>query len=175
MSNQIDFPFPDDQMPPEKKRSQNDEIIDHLFQVLPAMSLNDIHEKLKKRGFVVSRSAVKNAIAHLRDNAHEYQWTIPHVHTHCTEAQKYFAILIEKDRTFHTDPSYREHLADGTSSIVKRLSTESRNQCVMLRAAADATYLTKNIREELKDMADECSSIHNKARRVLRYLKSNNG
>lgn len=174
MSGTIEFPFSED-FPPKKKQSHLDEVIEHIFQVLPAASINEIGARLKKRGLLLTESTVRGALARLRKQATDYQWTIPHVNGTTASDQKYFAILIDKDKTFHTDPAYKANLAGGTVSIVKRLSTESKNQSLMLEAAASATYLSTNVRAELKEMAEECRSIHNKARRVLRYMKSSNG
>jgi hypothetical protein len=175
MPVQLSFPNGGD-FPPEKRRTKLDSVIDHIFQVLPAASVKQIQERLAKRGLSIKMDGVRDAVRHLRKRAMEYQWTIPHVHTgKTTGEEKYFAILVEKDKLFHTDPAFKGHLASGTASIVSRLATESKNQSVMLKSAAEATYISKPLREELREMAEECSSMHNKARRVLRYLKANNG
>lgn len=172
----VQIPFPQDaDFPPKRPDSRYDQVIEHLFQVLPASSVNEIIERLNKRGLNVTEGTMRGALKHLRKNADVYQWTVPHVNTSRISEMKYFAILLEKDKTFHSDPGCRRSLTEGTKTIVSRIATESKNQSVMLQAAAQATYLSRPIREELTEMADECTSLHKKARRVLRYLKSNNG
>jgi hypothetical protein len=175
MAVQVEFPEGAD-FPPGKRRSKKDEILDHLFQVLPATSVRQLCERLVKRGLVIKEAGVRDAVRHLRKHAMDYLWTIPHVNGgKTTSAEKYFALLIEKDKSFHTDPVFKGHLSSGTATIVTRIATESKNQSMMLKAAAEATYLSRPLREELREMGEECASVHNKARRVLRYLKANNG
>jgi hypothetical protein len=170
----LQFPDDDYEGPPKKKRSVMDEIIDNIFQVLPAESALQISDRLKDRGVTIGVQYTRGALRFLRAHSDEYQWTVPHVSSVVIPGDlKYFHLLLEKDGTFHCDPMFLSHLADGTEHIVKRIATESRNQCGMLRAAANATYLRPNIRQELREMADECAGIHSKARRVLRYLKDN--
>jgi hypothetical protein len=172
MAEQLTFPG---DFPPEKKRSELDIIIDHIYQVLPAPSGKKIVERLKQRGLPVNMEGIRRAIKYLRKHCAEYQWTIPHVHTGRTNDDKYFALLMAKDRSFHVDPRFKGSLSSGTVSIVTRVATESRNQSAMLKAAADATYISKALREGYRDMAEDLLFVSNKARRVLRDIKANNG
>jgi hypothetical protein len=163
-------------LPPQKRHKQIDDIIDQIFQVLagqPARSVAEIHQRLLKQGLRLSEEKLRGVISHLRKHADFYQWTIPHVRGgRPTDTDRYHVILVTKDQDFYTDPAFKGHLLGGTSSIVKRVASESKNQSMMLRAAAQANHISKNLRAELNEMAEELDSTSRKAKRVLRYVKT---
>ena len=158
--------------PPPRKKKRTDEVIDHMFMALPARGLLEIVDRLNKKGLNVTLSIVRKAVAHLRRHSNLYEWTIPHVKTNSEMDNKYFVLLIDKDKNYHTDPCYRKNLAHGTDKILLRVSTESKNQREMLLAAATATYVNPALRAEYKEMADDCEALYRKANRVIRMNKA---
>lgn len=168
--------FPDDgaKSPPAPKQKAIDQLVDAIFMALPADSIPQIQQRLAKSGLTVAQSSLRSAIAYLRKHADYYQWTIPHVITSSgLHENKYFALLLEKDKTFHSDLSSQEHLRNGCKSTVKRIATQSKIQAVSLRAATAASYMSKKNRDELNELADECEGVSKKANRTLRYMDVN--
>lgn len=174
------IPFSDgDKVPPRRRQKKFDLIIDAIFQVLPAASVKEIHERLLAtelaRKIAIKENIVRGAIAHLRKNSRIYQWTIPHVPTHPSYEGKYFAIMINKDESFSSDPGYIEKFTDGTTGIIRRILTESMNHSMMCKAAAASKNISRPLRTSFEDLAEDAHTLASKARRVLRNLESNQG
>jgi hypothetical protein len=177
MGTQLPIPFPDGgDFPPPKRHKKVDDIIDVLFQCLPAASGKIILQRLEKRGIHITYNYLMNVISDLRRNCIEYQWTIPHVKSGIpTGENKFFHILVTKDKVFYSDPEFRGHLADGSESMLTRIQTESSHQGSMLKAASEAQYGSRFLKEVFSDMSEECLALSKKAGRVLRTMKAGNG
>src|SRR6478609_10543975 len=118
--------------PKPGETSLRDKIIERMFDALPATTMDEIAQRVRPKmsGYRIPTSYFHRALAHLRKNPEKYGWTVPHVGGDSTQENRYFAMLVERDGSYHFDqsPSSMAHLHDGSKSIVSRIATESANQ-----------------------------------------------
>jgi hypothetical protein len=159
---------------PEKgQMSQRDKVIELMFDALPATTMREIAAKIRRRMPEAHDRSVHQALEHLRKNTEKYGWTVPHVGGDSTKKDRYFALLVERDGTYHFDdsPESRGHLRDGSKSMVMRIATESNNQSTMLLIAAK--HERKQTRRlELRNLGLDCEYV---ARKALALAQSMGG
>src|SRR6476619_6576413 len=133
--------------------SKKDKIIEVMFDALPATTMEEIVEKIRRKMPEIEDWDVPRALSHLRKNTEKYGWTIPHVGGNATKENRYFALLVERDGSYYFDksPESMAHLHDGSRSIVSRIATESGNQASMLLIAAKHTR-KRNRRFEINNL-----------------------
>jgi hypothetical protein len=174
MAKQIKFPG-DADFPPPKRHKKIDDILDMLFQCLPAPSGEVIQGRLAEKGIDINYAYLMVVISYLRKHCDEYNWTIPHVKAGAPSGEdKFFHILLEEDGTFFSDPQFQGHLTDGSASMLTRLQTESENQASMLRAASEAEHGSRFLKQVFSDMGEECRAMSKKCGRILRIMKAGN-
>lgn len=144
--------------------SQKDQIIEVMFDVLPATTANEITKKMQRKLPWTTEAHVEKALRHLRKNTEKYGWTVPHVGGDSTKKDRYFALLVERDGSYHFDdsPESRSHLRDGSKSMVMRIATESNNQATMLLIAAKHERKPTR-RLELRNLGLDCEYVARKA------------
>lgn len=143
-----------------------DNVIDALFQALPANSFKEMLGGMNVLGFNMTDGSLRTAIRYLRKNCNRYGWTIPHV----GNPPIYFALLCEKDGEYSHDHLYKASLMDGSKSMTRRIVTQTANQAASLRAASQATHLSRANREKLIDLAEDYEYLTRKTMKVLRQV-----
>jgi hypothetical protein len=160
----------------ELLETRRDQLIEGIYDTLPATTYSEITDKLNKKGFKTNRGQVNNAIAHLRINSASYGWTIPHVKRggpdQNTDEDRYIALLVDRDGHYELDQNKEAilHITNGIVGDLQQTATMMQNEVAAIRIAATHTR-SINKRSSLNDLADDFSYIARKAAAVVRDLK----
>jgi len=155
--------------------TRRDQIIEAIYDALPATSYSEITDRLNKKGFKTNRGQVNNAIAHLRINSAGYGWTIPHVKRGpdvAADKNRYVGLLVDRDGRYELDQNKEAvlHITNGIVGDLQQTSTMMQNEVAAIKIAATHTR-SINQRTRLNDLADDFSYIARKAAAVVRELK----
>lgn len=157
--------------PKPNETSKKDKIIELMFNVLPATTMEEIATRIRHKIPNVNRRDVQIALGHLRRNTEKYGWTVPHVGGDAKQKNRYFVLLVEKDGSYYFDknPESVGNMQDGSKSIVNRIATESSNQAVMCRIAAIHTR-KRNRRFEWNALAMDIDYVARKAKALAQNI-----
>jgi len=155
-----------------KHVSRMDQLIEDIFDALPASSYEDIASRVSgRKRFTTSVAMVNNALAHLRANAAAYGWTVPHVIRGASEDNRYIALLVDRDGHYELDQNSeaRGHITNGAAGTLQQVATMMENERFAIRVAATHTR-SINARAKLNDLADDFAYIARKAAAAVREL-----
>lgn len=155
------------------------QIIEDIFDVLPAKTYYDIAKKLRTKGWNVGCGVVSNALTTLRRNPAEYGYTVPHIkrgmaRRYERNEDRLICILVDRDGHYELDsnPLARKHINAGAIATAQHAATMLSNEAKALELAATNTR-SINARARIKDLADDFGYVARKAVAVVRDLKDN--
>ena len=173
MANIAQFP-----VPPEK--SNNDKLVDALFQALPAHSHQEIAHKMgKELGRKVKLWEVGHVLLHLRLNCHVYGWTVPAASRGSKskaerKQHRFFHVLVEKGRDPEFDAAHETQLNSGLVSTISHATTSLQNESEALAIAAN--YCASSAAKKwVRSLARRMKQICEDAKEVLDMLSDGNG
>jgi len=161
----------------DEDETRRDQIIEAIFDALPADSYEDIVTKVNRATRLrVTHAQVNNAIAHLRSHSAQYGWTIPHVKRGPgvgMDEGRFVAYLVDRQGHYELDvnPDAGRHLANGMSATIKHTASMMKNASAATRIAATHTR-SVNARNRLNDLADDFAYIARRAAAVVRDLEA---
>lgn len=165
-------------MPDEEEETLRDQMIEAIFDTLPATSYDEITTKLNRAGWRTNVGVVNNRIAHLRSHSGGYRWTIPHVKRGCaaedgSDEGRYIAVLVDRDGHYELDenPDASRHIYNGIGGTIQQTATMMSNAQAATRIAATHTR-SVNARNKLNDLASDFEYIARKAAAVVRELNA---
>ncbi len=85
------------------------------------------------------------------------------------EHGRFFAVLVEKDGTFHYDDEHRQHFHNGTRSTVASISQQMRN-CKAIVATLMQYERSPIKREYLGELEEHFDYTAKRTARVLRFM-----
>jgi hypothetical protein len=147
-------------------------ILDHLFQVLPGSSYEDLTYRINVRGCPVNVSTIAYVISILRRQSAKWGWTIPHVKRGKPmpgEEHRYFVVLLEKDGQYTIDKEDKENLARGLISTIKLLVTQSTNNAAATEMAA-VNSTQKPYANMLREWSEDWKYIARQGRKLQRLV-----
>jgi hypothetical protein len=156
--------------------TRRDQIIEAIFDALPATSYEDITRTVNKETKLKTNiGQINNCIAHLRANCAAYGWTIPHVKRGGAVEQddgRYIALLVDRDGHYELDqnPDAARHISNGITGTLRQTMTMMQNMTAATRIAATHTR-SSNSRARYNDLADDFAYIAKKAAAVVREIE----
>jgi hypothetical protein len=160
----------------EEEDSKVDQLIEAIFDALPATSYEEITRKVVKATKLKTNiGQINNAICHLRANCAEYGWTIPHVkrgNAIDSDKGRYIALLVDRQGHYELDqnPDATRHISNGITGTIKQTMSLMQNVGTASRIAATHTR-SVNQRARLNDLASDFEYIARKAAAVARDIE----
>jgi hypothetical protein len=157
-----------------KKTKKIDLLIDTIFSVLPATTLEEILTKVAKRwkGKPLDVSDISAALGHLRHNAVEYGWTVPYVSSGAPtddDRGRFFAVEVKADGS-HGRISERNvrHLLRGARRMTATVSTINNSEGVAL--AIIQPRLPERMKAPIRTLARKQHALAAQERQLLADL-----
>jgi len=148
-----------------------DQIIAAIFHALPATDVEEIATKVSRTmGRTITPAMTNTALAHLRANAVDYGWDVPHVKRGAAVAEdegRYRKVLVDHTGESYFEDSDREHIRKGRRSVLAGASTQLANQARMIQMIIPYER-GRTIKRELSDVHDIIDHI---ARRLHRLVE----
>jgi len=161
---------------PDKIQTWRDQIIEAMFDALPATSYYELMKKINSaKRWHISIGDVSNALTHLRRNSAEYGWSVPHIKRGMAgrrDKNRLFALLVDRDGHYELDsnPEAKVHLNNGAMATTQHAATMLSNEAAALRIAATATR-SLSARARMNDLCDDFEYVVRKAKSLLAEIK----
>ena len=160
---------------PSVTKTKMDIAVEALFQCLPASNYEEIRRRMARElGHRINTGFVRNTLSYLRGHVEKYGYTVCYVKNGTSgpalDKDRYFAMLVEKDRSFHVDPQHRRHFTDGTLSKLLGVATVTGNLAMMIEV-----YLqyepSKSQRDFWEDQLETLRYLNKRAARISKAVK----
>lgn len=160
------------------RRELVDKVIDAIFMVLPAKSVEEIAEKIREYdpSLGVTRSYTAFALSELRAKPARYGWTVPHVKrgppgTEDGEDERYVAVLVSEmgDLDLDSSPITLQQIRLGSLSIYGHIRTMGRKHIAMLQAESKH-MVNRDRRRRNKDMAAMLEEVARRCDHMIEEL-----
>ena len=161
-------------------KTKMDKAVEALFQCLPASSYDEIRRKMQREtGWRINVGFVRQVLSHVRHNVPTYGFTIPYVMSGGgkgrTKAEKqqdtedrYFAILVQRDGTFHMDPQHRRFFSDGIGNKIMGVGTVVMSASLMIEVSLQ--YERSAIQRDFWE--DQLETLNYVGKRIARMNKA---
>ena len=136
--------------------------------MLPAKSLEDIVERLRGEGVFINIGQLQTSMYRIRKNPSKFGFTIGYFANH--GEHRFVTYDMDRDGTFHTDPAFKASLFIGGKNGSKRAIRYVTNVGICLRAASDATYIPRSLKEDFAYYADKFDQEAKDIKRLFRKL-----
>lgn len=166
-------------LPTPEEPSEMDRLIDHLFQVLPANTHDEIARKLSKSfGRKINVGYVSTLLTNLRKKSHKYGWTVPHAQRGSKAKNKkgfrFFHVLVERGRDPQFDVQHEQNLQEGVGSTLRLVASSMRNQAAALDMAVPY-FKSPAAKQMARHMSRQQKRLSEDAELLFEMVRGENG
>lgn len=138
----------------------------------PAYTFDEIYDRVVKshRGPRPTKSRVASGIMHIRANADDYEWTIPHVQKGRGDLRLYFVVLVDGSDSY-VQPEYMDNLLAGLVSTGSTIGSMAQHGADALEIAAGLSIFTRGEKKQLRGYSGSLQAVHEMMQQMLRKLE----